>query len=79
MRTIVFFTRPSSGKFSDENKKISHSACFRHVISTKERCFTTSAEPKSKFEVIKLSTLDFTMGFKGIFANFRQLLRFTGP
>ncbi|VDN96742.1 unnamed protein product [Rodentolepis nana] len=38
MRTIIFFVRPSTGKFSDETKNIPSSACFRHIISTKERC-----------------------------------------
>ncbi|KAM7536384.1 hypothetical protein Aperf_G00000083322 [Anoplocephala perfoliata] len=47
MRAVVFFTRPSTGKFSGEDKKIPPSACFKHVISTKERCFTTTIDPKS--------------------------------
>ncbi|VUZ50813.1 unnamed protein product [Hymenolepis diminuta] len=38
MKTIVFFVRPSTGKFSDETKNIPPSTCFRHIISTKERC-----------------------------------------
>ncbi|EUB62272.1 Collagen alpha-3(VI) chain [Echinococcus granulosus] len=47
LRTIIFFTRPTTGKFSDEGKGIPSSACFRHVISTKERCIVTETNRKS--------------------------------
>ncbi|VDD74400.1 unnamed protein product [Mesocestoides corti] len=41
LKTVAFFTRPLTGKYADENRRIPVSACIKRVVSTKEPCIST--------------------------------------
>nr|VZI11113.1 unnamed protein product [Spirometra erinaceieuropaei] len=47
LRRIVFYTRPSTGKFRDDKHPIPASLCLRHVIVEKESCIQQLEESKA--------------------------------
>ncbi|BHF74425.1 hypothetical protein SprV_0501751100 [Sparganum proliferum] len=52
LRRIVFYTRPSTGKFSDDKHPIPASLCLRHVIVEKESCIQQLEETKDCTDLI---------------------------